>query len=93
MPEYATLKAMGYSNSYLSQMVLFQAWYLALLSFIPAWILAESLYQYTSWFAGIPISMTNQRIASVALAGFLICTCSGVIAMNKLRRAEPASLF
>lgn len=93
MPEYATLKAMGFSNSFLSNVVLFQAWYLALLSFIPAWILAELLYRFTSWFAGIPISMTLTRIVIVAIAGFVICTCSGAIALNKLRRAEPASLF
>lgn len=93
MPEYATLKAMGFSNSFLSNVVLFQAWYLALLSFIPAWILAELLYRFTSWFAGIPISMTFTRIVIVAIAGFVICTCSGAIALNKLRRAEPASLF
>jgi len=93
MPEYATLKAMGFSNSFLSNVVLFQAWYLALLSFIPAWILAELLYRFTSWFAGIPISMTFTRMVIVAIAGFVICTCSGAIALNKLRRAEPASLF
>lgn len=93
MPEYATLKAMGFSNSYLSNVVLFQAWYLALLSFIPAWVLAELLYRFTSWFAGIPISMTVPRIVMVAVAGFIICTCSGAIALSKLRRAEPASLF
>lgn len=93
MPEYATLKAMGFSNSYLSNVVLFQAWYLALLSFIPAWLLAELLYRFTSWFAGIPISMTLPRIVMVAVAGFIICTCSGAIALSKLRRAEPASLF
>jgi putative ABC transport system permease protein len=93
MPEYATLKAMGFSNGYLSNVVLFQAWYLALLSFIPAWILAELLYRFTSWFAGIPITMTVSRIVMVALAGLIICTCSGAIALSKLRRAEPASLF
>lgn len=93
MPEYATLKAMGFSNSFLSRLVLFQAWYLAMLSFVPAWFLAEILYRLTSWFAGIPISMTPSRIVLVALAGLVICTCSGFVALSKLRRAEPASLF
>ena len=93
MPEYATLKAMGFSNSFLSRLVLFQAWYLAMLSFVPAWFLAEILYRLTSWFAGIPISMTASRIVLVAIAGLVICTCSGFVALSKLRRAEPASLF
>jgi putative ABC transport system permease protein len=93
MPEYATLKAMGFSNSFLSRLVLFQAWYLAMLSFVPAWFLAEILYRLTSWFAGIPISMTASRIVMVAIAGLVICTCSGFVALSKLRRAEPASLF
>lgn len=93
MPEYATLKAMGHGSFYLSSLVLFQAWYLAVLSFLPAWLLSEVLYRFTAWSAGIPITMTTTRIAWVACAGITICTLSALAALNKIRRAEPAALF
>jgi putative ABC transport system permease protein len=93
MPEYATLKAMGHSSIYLSSLVLFQAWYLAILSFIPAWLLSEGLYRVTAWSAGIPITMTMNRITWVACSGIAICTLSALAALNKIRKAEPAALF
>ena len=37
LPEYATLKAMGYSGNYLASVVLQQAVALAVLGFLPAW--------------------------------------------------------
>jgi putative ABC transport system permease protein len=93
MPEYATLKAMGYSPYFLSKIVLTQALYLAILSFLPAWLLAEALYRITTWAAGVQITMTYERILFVAVAGILICVLSGIVALRKLQRAEPASLF
>ena len=57
--EYATLLAMGYTQRFLSCVVLAQATALALLAFIPAWMLSELLYRVTSQAAGIPIAMTG----------------------------------
>ena len=93
LPEYATLKAMGYSQRFLAGLVLRQAWTLSLLSFIPAWLLAELLYRITSWAAGITIEMTLMHIVGVAALGLAMCTISGLLAVRKLNRAEPASLF
>lgn len=93
LPEYATLKAMGYSPSYLAQTVLRQAWILALIGYFPSFLTALALYQITSSLSGIPTFMTWQRAAGVFGLSLLMCTLAGILAIRKLLKAEPASLF
>lgn len=93
LPEYATLKAMGYSGSYLRRVVLAQAWWFALLGFIPGSLLALALYEIVGWLSGIEVTMTASRLALVALLAVGMCTLSGLGALRQLNRAEPAALF
>lgn len=93
LPEYATLKAMGYAPSYLAQTVLRQAWLLAVIGYVPAFITAMGLYQITSSLSGIPTFMTWQRAAGVFGLSLLMCTLAGMLAVRKLLKADPASLF
>ena len=93
LPEYATLKAMGYAPSYLAQTVLHQAWLLALVGYVPSFLTAIALYQITSSLSGIPTFMTWQRAAGVFGLSLLMCTLAGILAIRKLLKAEPASLF
>jgi putative ABC transport system permease protein len=91
--EYATMRAMGYSNQYLGLMVLKQAGYLALFSFTPALLLALFLYWVTGMLANITMEMNLQRIVFVLTMTLIMCGFSGVLAMKKLWQAEPAELF
>lgn len=93
LPEYATLKAMGYTNLHLSLIVLKQATYFALFAFVPALLFSLGLYQVTSFLANVPIRMTLVRAISVFAISVLMCWVSGFGAMKKLWKAEPASLF
>lgn len=93
LPEYATLKAMGYAPMYLAQTVLRQAWLLALFGYVPAFVAAYLLYQITSGLSGIPTFMTLQRAIGVFGLSVLMCTLAGLLAIRKLLKAEPASLF
>jgi putative ABC transport system permease protein len=93
LPEYATLKALGYSNSFLVKTLLGQAAWLAGAAFPPAVIASLTLYAITSFFAGVPITMTTGRIVLVALLSFSMCTAAGWIALRKMTKAEPANLF
>ncbi len=93
LPEYATLKAMGYGPRFISGVVLRQAVLLALLGFAPGFVLAEALYWLTAVKANIPIGMTTGRIATVFLLAVGMCTISGLAAVRKLRSADPADLF
>jgi len=93
LAEYATLKAMGYSPFFLAISVLKQAWLLSLFGYVPALIAAMSLYAITSSLSGIPTFMTWERAFGVFGLSLLMCTSAGLLAVRKLLKAEPASLF
>ncbi len=93
LPEYATLLAMGYSRKYLASIVMTQAFVLCAFGFLSAWGIAEMLYGVTSWISGIPLSMNILRVVLVAVLGLGMCSASGLLALRKLWKAEPASLF
>lgn len=91
--EYATLKAMGYSNRYLSKVILQQALALAVLGFAFGVVISEVLYAVTSAGAQIPVRMTWQNRAVVFLLAVVMCVCSGLAALRKAFQADPADLF
>ena len=91
--EYATLKAMGYGNFYLSRIVITQAIILAMLGYGFGWCLSLILFAFTTKGAGIPIRMEFRMLIFVWFATVLMCCVSGLIALRKAHRAQPADLF
>jgi putative ABC transport system permease protein len=91
--EYATLKAMGYRNGYLNSVVLQQAVALAVLGILPGILISLGLYAYTAAETRIPITMTLGNLLLVTTLTLGMCLLSGVIALKKVRQAEPAELF
>jgi putative ABC transport system permease protein len=91
--EYATLKAIGYSNRFLSWIVLQQAVLLAVLGFLPAVAISLALYALTSYVAELPIKMNAARLATVFALALAMCCVAGLVAIRKVRTAEPADLF
>jgi putative ABC transport system permease protein len=93
MAEYATLKAMGYSDLYLASVVLMQAAMLALLGFVPGLAISDGLYRITSVLANIPIGMNLGRALFILVLTVGMCVLSGFIALRKVRSLDPADLF
>jgi putative ABC transport system permease protein len=93
LPEYATMKAMGFSPLFLAQTVLRQAWLLSLFGYVPAFLSAMALYEITTSLSDIPTFMTWRRALGVFGLSVLMCTLAGLLAVRKLWKAEPASLF
>jgi len=93
LPEYATLRAMGYSDGYLVRTLLSQSTLLAVLAFPPSLVAALGLYYVTSMVSSIPIRMTSTWIVIVFALSLGMCNVAGVIALRKLLKAEPANLF
>ena len=93
MSEYATLKAMGYGNRYLTSVILQQALLLAVLGFIPSVIIAYGFYYVTGVESGLPISMPFVRLVYVFFLAVVMCVASGLGALRKLFQADPADLF
>jgi len=93
LPEYATLKAMGYSNSYLIGVLIQESLILAILGFLPGFVLSTGLYYLTQSATLLPIKMTLTRAILVLLLTIIMCSASGGIAMRKLQAADPADIF
>ncbi|TWT67420.1 FtsX-like permease family protein [Allorhodopirellula solitaria] len=93
LSEYATLKAMGYSNRFLVKTLLSQSSLLALLAFPVALLASLILYSISSAVSGILIEMTWARIALVFALSLVMCNAAGILALRKLLKAEPANLF
>jgi putative ABC transport system permease protein len=93
LPEYATLKAMGYSDQYLFTIVLQEALILAILGFLPSMGIAIGLYQVAKLATLLPIVMKFDRAIFVLVLTILMCIGSGAIAIRKLQAADPAELF
>ncbi|WP_341530657.1 ABC transporter permease DevC [Nostoc sp. UHCC 0302] len=93
LPEYATLKAMGYTDTYLLKVLIQEALLLAVLGFLPGFILSFGLYQVTYAATMLPIFMKLERAITVWIMTVIMCSFSGAIAMRKLRQADPADVF
>ena len=93
LPEYATLKAMGYTQNYLLLVIFKEALILACLGYMPGFAFAIFQYKMASDATLLPIVMTGSRAVLVLILTILMCSISGVIAVRKLRSADPADIF
>ncbi|MDC0833379.1 ABC transporter permease DevC [Geitlerinema sp. CS-897] len=93
LPEYATLKAMGYRDSYLLKVLIQEAIILAVLGYLPGLGVSWWLYELTRTSTFLPIYMTVSRALNLLLITIVMCSISGAIAIRKLRDADPADVF
>lgn len=93
LPQYATLKAIGYTDGYLRRIVLHEAVILSVLGYIPGALLAWGLYAITTRATNLPMGMDATRGAVIFVLTVVMCGLSGMLAMRKLRQADPADVF
>ena len=94
MAEFATLKAMGYRNSYFVKLIILESIYLSLLGFIPGALLSWAVYELIAAKTGLLMSMLPvTRILWILLLTTSMCIVSGLLAMRKLIQADPADLY
>ncbi len=93
LAEYATLKAMGYRHSYLLSLIFQQALFIAVLGYIPGFLLTVIAYEFAKDTTLLPFAMTFNRAVLVLVGTMLMCLVSGASAVKKLRAADPADIF
>lgn len=91
--EFATLKAMGYADRYLLLVVFSSSLILAVIGFIPGFLLSIGLYDLAESFTFIPMPMPPSKVINVFLMILTMCVFAGGIAMQKMRSANPADMF
>ena len=93
LKEYATLKAIGYTNRYLAWIVIQEGLLLSILGFIPSLAIALALYGYLEQLTGLPMFLTVGRAGAVLLMAMIMCLISGLIALRKVQKTDPAEVF
>jgi putative ABC transport system permease protein len=91
--EYATLRAIGYKNRFVSGIVLQQAAILAVLGYLPGLGIVYWLYGKAAAATNLPLYITQERAITVFLMTLAMCALSGLLAVRKVRRLDPAEVF
>ena len=93
LPEYATLKAMGYKDIYFLGVVFQEAMILAILGYLPGFGVSVVLYNLGRSATSLPMYMTLTKVITVFVMTVIMCSVSGAIAVRKLQAADPADIF
>ena len=91
--EYATLRALGYPNRFISGIVIQQAFILGVLGYIPGVLLVHWLSMKAAGATHLPLHITGQRALTVFLLTLSMCAISALLAVRKVRRLDPADVF
>jgi putative ABC transport system permease protein len=93
LPQYATLKAMGYGDADLRRIVIYLALLVSSVALVPAIAAAIAIYGKVRVVTRLPIEMTLSRLIAVTLAAILMSLASSLLAVRGVGRADPADLF
>jgi putative ABC transport system permease protein len=93
LPQYATLKAIGYTDRQLGGIVVTIATIMSTISYVPAVLIATIIYRIIRTVTPLPIEMTAGRMLSVLAVAWVMSALSALLALHILRRADPVELF
>ncbi|HFE38769.1 MAG TPA: FtsX-like permease family protein [Gammaproteobacteria bacterium] len=91
--QYATLKAIGFSNFSLLIIILEQALLLSFFGFSIGLAITAQLYELISQQTALIMQLTLLRSLFILLLTTLMCILAGLLAMRKVIKMEPAELF
>jgi putative ABC transport system permease protein len=91
--EYATLRAIGYPNRFVSGIVIQQAAILGVLGFVPGSLATIWLYQQAGAATRLPLYLSADRALVVFGLTLGMCAVSGLLALRRVRRLDPAEVF
>jgi putative ABC transport system permease protein len=66
---------------------------MALLGFLPGFLLALLLYDVAGVATSLPLQMNAIRASSVLTLTVLMCVLSGAFALRKIRSLDPADIY
>jgi len=93
LPQFATLKAIGYRDRYLDAIVLIEALLLTAVAFVPALGAALAIYAVVREKTLLPLSLSPGEFAAVFAITLVMAAISAMLSLGALRRADPAEIF
>jgi putative ABC transport system permease protein len=91
--QYATLKALGYPDSYFLRLTFEKAWLLSSMGYPLGFLLAEMVYVSATHLTLVPLVMTSARTIGVYAVMLAASSAAGLLAIHRLRRAQLSELF
>jgi putative ABC transport system permease protein len=92
LTEFATLRAMGSSNRYIYNVIIYQALINAVIGFAIASGIGALVVQMTAKSA-LPIVITTWLVAALAALTLFMCVTSALGAIFRVVRIDPATVF
>ena len=93
LPEYATFKAIGFTNRSLLSIVYEQSMLLTLFGFTPGLIASLALYELLARGVSMPLAMSLDRVGMVFAMTAAMCFVAGAAALRRVARSDPAEVF
>lgn len=93
LSQYATLRAMGYSSSYLLSVVCLESFLISILGFFPGLCSSVLIYRLIANATGLLMRMSFSVIALVLILTIIMCMFAGLIAATKLKNIDPAEVY
>jgi heterocyst specific transport system permease protein len=93
MPQFATLKAIGYGEGALAATVAALSLLIVAAAFAPALAAAVWLYRVIRELTLLPVTMTLGHAVAVLAAALAMAAVAALLTLGSLRRADPADVF
>jgi putative ABC transport system permease protein len=93
LAQYATLKAMGFSNWFLRRIIFEQALVLSWIGFAVGLVFSIAAYHYIAWKTDLAVRFTMATGLSVFVLTVAMCILAGWIAIRRVAAADPAALY
>ena len=93
LTQFATMKAIGFSNGYLMRIVMSEGLILSLIGFWPGLLAAIALTASAQAVIMLPIKVTIGRAVLVFTLTVVMCAIAAAAAVRKLAKADPANVF
>ncbi len=93
LAEFATLKAMGYGTWFFRLVVLWEAWLLSMVGFVPGILLGWLMMLLLGALSGLPAGFDLGDVIRVGLLSVTMCSFAGALALRRVEQLDPAELF
>jgi putative ABC transport system permease protein len=93
LPQYATLKAIGYHNRDVILLVMRKAFYLGAMGSLVGFVCSVGLYSALHAYSRIRMDLTPGRTFFVLASTIAMCLVSAGIAIRKVIETDPAEVF
>jgi putative ABC transport system permease protein len=93
LKEFATMKAMGYSERFIYGIGIKQGLIFSIMGYFPSLILSIGLYRVLRELSSFPVYMDLERAIFVFFLTLGMCAIAAFFALGKIKRADPADLF